>query len=230
MRFPDSEEFPVLGNVIPKSKADYGFLLRGIECLKENGRLIAILPHGILFRGAKEGQIREWLIKEHFVSAVIGLPDKLFLNTSIPVCLLILEKDSQDVLFVDASRDFKKKSAQNEMTEQQIQMVVDAFFSRKDKEKYAHVASFSEIEDNDYNLNITRYVDTFEQEPLPDIHTILKELQQIDKEEQKVKKELYFLLGQLTGNMEDMETVKKHRKLLKTNKTEFQQLCLEEFM
>lgn len=230
MRFPDSEEFQILGNVIPKSKADYGFLLRGIECLKENGRLIAILPHGILFRGAKEGQIREWLIKEHFVSAVIGLPDKLFLNTSIPVCLLILEKDSQDVLFVDASRDFEKKSAQNEMTEQQIQMVVDAFFSRKDKEKYAHVASFSEIEDNDYNLNITRYVDTFEQEPLPDIHTILKELQQIDKEEQKVKKELYFLLGQLTGNMEDMETVKKHRKLLKTNKTEFQQLCLEEFM
>ena len=89
MKFPDTEWYPIVGFTIPKSKADYGFLLRGLQHLKEDGRLIAILPHGVLFRGAGEGKIREWLIKQHLINAVIGLPNKLFLNTSIPVCILV---------------------------------------------------------------------------------------------------------------------------------------------
>ena len=107
MKFPDAEEFQIMGFTIPKAKADYGFLLRGIERMK--GRLIAILPHGVLFRGAGEGKIREYLIKNKLISAVIGLPDKLFLNTNIPVCLVIIEKESPDILFIDASKEFVKK-------------------------------------------------------------------------------------------------------------------------
>lgn len=107
MKFPDAEEYQIMGFTIPKAKADYGFLLRGIERMK--GRLIAILPHGVLFRGAGEGKIREHLIKNKLISAVIGLPDKLFLNTNIPVCLVIIEKESPDILFIDASKEFVKK-------------------------------------------------------------------------------------------------------------------------
>lgn len=131
MKFPEADEMPIMGHKIPKSKADYGFILRGVQHLKDDGRLIAILPHGVLFRGAAEGKIREWLVKEHWISAVIGLPDKLFLNTAIPVFLLILEKNSPDILFIDASRRLEKKSAQNDMSQEQIRDVTDAFLHVK---------------------------------------------------------------------------------------------------
>lgn len=108
MKFEDAGDYPIMGFTIPKSKADYGFLLRGVKHLKESGRLIAILPHGVLFRGQGEGKIREWLIREKMINTVIGLPDKLFLNTNIPVCLLILERNSPNILFIDASKDFQK--------------------------------------------------------------------------------------------------------------------------
>ena len=214
MKFPEADDMPIAGFKIPKSKADYGFVLRGLQHLKDGGRLIAVLPHGVLFRGAGEGKIREWLIKEHWINTVIGLPDKLFLNTGIPVCLLILEKNSPDILFIDAAKEFEKKSAQNDMTEMQIHKTVDAFYSRSEKERFAHVAAYSEIESNDYNLNIPRYVDTFVPEPLPDIRKLLRELKEIDAEEQQTKGILYTMLGQLDGEEDAVNIVRQHRQIL----------------
>ena len=220
MKFPDTEWYPIVGFTIPKSKADYGFLLRGLQHLKEDGRLIAILPHGVLFRGAGEGKIREWLIKQHLINAVIGLPDKLFLNTSIPVCIVIMERDSPDIFFIDASKEFQKRSAQNDMTDQQLKKIVDCFQNRTDVERYAHRAPYEEIEKNDYNLNIPRYVDTFEEEELPDIGMILNNLDQIETEERKTRSQLYDILGNLTGNTEDIRHVKKHQSLMKEERHE----------
>jgi type I restriction enzyme M protein len=214
MKFQDAEQYPMKGFVIPKNKADYGFLLRGLEHLKDGGRLIAILPHGVLFRGNREGEIREQLTKQHLINAVIGLPDKLFLNTSIPVCLLILEQDSPNVLFVDASKDFEKGTAQNDMNADQIHRIVDAFEKRRDIENYAHIAAYEEIAGNDYNLSIPRYVDTFKAEPLPDIENILRELKAINEEVEKVGASLYRMLGELVGSIEDEKQIKKHRELL----------------
>lgn len=217
MKFPDAEEYQIMGFTIPKAKADYGFLLRGIERMK--GRLIAILPHGVLFRGAGEGKIREYLIKNKLISAVIGLPDKLFLNTNIPVCLVIIEKESPDILFIDASKEFVKKSAQNDMADGQVTKIVEAFKKRKDIDKYAHVAEYKEVQKNDYNLNIPRYVDSFEEEQLPDIETILNNLKEIDSEEEKTRKALYEMLGDLTGSEEDMIHIKKHRNIIRPKRT-----------
>lgn len=230
MKFPEADDMPIGGFKIPKSKADYGFVLRGLEHLKDGGRLIAILPHGVLFRGAGEGKIREWLIREHLINAVIGLPDKLFLNTGIPVCLLILGKKSPDILFVDASKEFEKKSGQNDMTAEQIQKTVDAFNDRSEKERFAHVATYSEIENNDYNLNIPRYVDTFVPEALPNMEELLKDLKEIDAEEQKAKNTLYEMLGQLEGSDEATDLVYQHRRILKPKKmsTPPEQITMEE--
>lgn len=215
MKFQDAEQYPIKGITIPKSKADYGFLLRGLEHLKEDGRLIAILPHGVLFRGNREGELRKQLVNKRLINAVIGLPDKLFLNTSIPVCLLILEQNSRNIFFIDASKDFEKRAAQNDMTSDQIHRVVDAFKQRKDIEKYAHIATYEEIVRNDYNLNIPRYVDIFEAEPLPDVERILNELRSINEEEEKIATNLYRMLGELTASREDEKQIEKHRELLK---------------
>ena len=211
MKFQDSEKYPMNDFIIPKSKADFGFILRGMQHLKEDGRQIAVLPHGILFRGAQEGKIRKWLIENHMISAVIGVPDKLFLNTQIPVFLLVLEKHSDDVLFIDASKDFVKKAAQNDMKEEHINKVIETFQKRKEVERYSHVASYEEIEENDFNLNIPRYVDTFIPEPLPDMKQILRDLKAIDDEETKLKEELYDMLDNLTGNKEDMKLIEAHK-------------------
>lgn len=219
MKFPDAERYTMKGFRIPKGKADYGFLLRGLQHLEEDGRLIAILPHGVLFRGAGEGEIRECLIKQQLINAVIGLPDKLFLNTSIPVCILVIERDSPDILFIDASQQYVKGSAQNDMSDRQLGKVVDCFLARTDIERYAHRAPYEEIEKNDYNLNIPRYVDTFEEEEPPDIGTILNNLDQIETEERKTRSQLYDILGNLSGSPEDIRHVKKHQSLMEGDKT-----------
>ena len=218
MKFPDAGDYPMNGIVIPKSKADYGFLFRGIENLKEKGRLIAILPHGVLFRGMAERKAREYLIHNRMINAIIGLPDKLFMNTSIPVCLVIAERNSPNVLFINAEKKCIKKSSQNDMTEDQINTVTDLFYRRKEQDHISHVATYEEIKKNDYNLNIPRYVNTYEQEPLPDAHSILEELEMIDREEQQLKSELYRIMGELTGSETDMRIVEKHRKIMKPKK------------
>ena len=216
MKFQDADQYPMGDFVIPKNRADYGFLIQGLNHLKDNGRSIAILPHGVLFRGNKEKEIRKQLIERHLVNAVIGLPDKLFLNTSIPVFLLILEQNSPNVLFIDASKDFENGSKQNTMTANQIHRIVNSFESRKDIEKYAHVADYKEIIDNDYNLNISRYVDTFEEEFL-DVGKILNELETINKESKQIEISLYRMLGTLVGSEKDMKYIEKHREILNNN-------------
>ena len=155
-----------------------------------------VLPHGVLFRGAAEGVIRKHLLEDGSIYAVIGLPSNLFYNTSIPTTIVVLRKDNaqRDVLFIDASKDFKKNKTRNELTDEHIEKIFQAFIARKDIEKYAHLASFDEIKENDYNLNIPRYVDTFEEEEEIVLDDCFKELAEIDQEELKLNAELnsYF--------------------------------------
>ena len=151
-----------------------------------------VLPHGVLFRGAAEGVIREALIKKNYLDAVIGLPANLFYGTSIPTTILVFKKnrDRRDVLFIDASSEFEKGKNQNRLTEENIQKIIETYEKREDVEKYAHVASIEEIEENEYNLNIPRYVDTFEEEEEIDIEEVLKQISQDNAEIEALEKEI----------------------------------------
>ncbi len=166
--FAEDKRFQEYG-LPPTSKADFGFILHALHMLQEQGTLAAILPHGILFRGQQEGKIRQKLIENNLIDAIIGLPDKLFLNTGIPVCIIVLKKnkESKDILFIDASKEYKKGSKQNTMEQEHIAKILSAYHDRKDIDKFAHVARMQELEENEYNLNIPRYVDTFEPEEVP---------------------------------------------------------------
>lgn len=216
----NDERFEEYG-VAPKSKADFAFLLHGLNMLKENGTLIAILPHGVLFRGAAEGKIRQKLIEEGIIYAVIGLPEKLFLNTGIPTCILILKKqrEGRDVLFIDASKQFKKVKKQSEMTEEHIDYVLNLYNDRKTVEKQSYLASFEDIKDNDFNLNIPRYVDTFEPEKIEPLDTILKELINIGTEIKKTEEEFYEMFMQLESEEGLDEEKKLLRKYMESEKT-----------
>ena len=170
--FLQDERFSDYGVLAPKSKADYAFLLHGLYHLKNNGTMAIVLPHGVLFRGAAEGKIREKLLRSGNIYAVIGLPANLFYNTSIPTCIIVLKKhrDGRDVLFIDASKKFNKGKKQNEMTDEHIDEVLALYSDRKTVEKESYLASFEDIEKNDFNLNIPRYVDNFEKEEDVDIN------------------------------------------------------------
>ena len=151
-----------------------------------------VWPHGVLFRGAAEGVIREALIKKNYLDAVIGLPANLFYGTSIPTTILVFKKnrDRRDVLFIDASSEFEKGKNQNRLTEENIQKIIETYEKREDVEKYARVASIEEIEENEYNLNIPRYVDTFEEEEEIDIEEVLKQIAQDNAEIEALEKEI----------------------------------------
>lgn len=194
--FLDDPRYSSYGVLAPKSKADYAFLLHGLYHLKDNGTMAIVLPHGVLFRGAAEGKIRQRLLELGMIDAVIGLPANIFFNTSIPTCILVLKKDrtSQDVFFIDASQEFEKEKTQNHLREEHIQKIVDAYHNREDIDKFAHLATFEEIQENDYNLNIPRYVDTFEEEEPIDLDQVKQELQTVDQEIADLNKELenYF--------------------------------------
>ena len=198
----------------PKAKADFGFVLHSLSLLNEKGVSICILPHGVLFRGQKEGAIRKKLIDNNLLDTVVGLPDKLFLNTSIPVCLLVFKKSrtAKDVYFIDASKEFEKDKNQNNLTNENIDKIIKAFKERQDIEKYAHLASIEEIKENEYNLNIPRYVDTFEKEPVPDLEETLKSLLETKKEIKKAEKDLLELVGSLRGTSGE-EDVKLQREI-----------------
>jgi type I restriction enzyme M protein len=175
----------------PASKGDWAFLLHMIHSLKSNGRMAAVVPHGVLFRGAAEGRIRQIVIEKNLLDAVIGLPANLFYGTSIPACILVFKKNRavDDVLFIDASgKDaegnlrYKKDKNQNKLEERHIDDILAAFRDRKDVEKFAHLASFEEVKGNDFNLNIPRYVDTFEEEELIDIEEVQENINRIKAE------------------------------------------------
>lgn len=188
--------------VPPSSKGDYAFVLHMLASLASDGRMAVVLPHGVLFRGAAEGRIRRALIeKKNVLDAVIGLPANLFYGTGIPACILIFKKnrDRKDVLFIDASGEghYEKGKNQNILRECDIEAIVQAYQARTDVEKYAHAASREEIEENDYNLNIPRYVDTFEEEPLVDIEDVERNIAAIEKELAQVQGQMKKYLEEL---------------------------------
>lgn len=166
----------------PKTKGDYAFISHMIETLKPvTGRMGVVVPHGVLFRGSSEGKIREKLINENLLDAVIGLPEKLFYGTGIPAAILIFKKQKSDdsVLFIDASREFKSGKNQNNLTEENIAKIIATYRARESVDKYAYLANLQEVKDNDYNLNIPRYVDTFEEEEEIDLVAVRSEREQL---------------------------------------------------
>lgn len=185
----------------PKSKADYAFILDIVYRLSNNGQAFIILPHGVLFRGAAEEKIRKQLIENNLIDSIIGLPDKLFMNTQILTLILVLNKNKKtnDILFIDSSKNCIKKSKQNDMNEEHINKIISTYRERKEIEKYSHLASYDEIVKNDYNLNIPRYVDTSEEKNLPDLKEVVKDIIRIDNEIEKANKELKELIEQLEG-------------------------------
>lgn len=182
----NDERFSQYGKLAPTSKADFAFVQHMIHQLAENGTMACVLPHGVLFRGSAEETIRKYIIeKQNYLDAVIGLPSNIFYGTSIPTCILVLSKcrvNSEDVLFIDASNDFEKVGNQNQLTEENITKIITTYRERKAIDKYSYVAPISEIKENDYNLNIPRYVDTFEEEEAIDLDEVANQLQDIEKE------------------------------------------------
>ena len=162
----------------PRTKADYAFILHMIETMKPGtGRMAVVVPHGVLFRGASEGKIRKQLVDENLLDTVIGLPEKLFYGTGIPAAILVFRKHKRDdkVLFIDASREYQDGKNQNLLRAQDLYKITTTCTARKDVEKYARLATREEIAANDYNLNIPRYVDTFEEEPEIDLKAVRAE-------------------------------------------------------
>lgn len=182
----NDERFSQYGKLAPTSKADFAFVQHMIHQLAENGTMACVLPHGVLFRGAAEETIRKYIIeKQNYLDAVIGLPANIFYGTSIPTCILVLSKcrvNSDDVLFIDASNDFEKDGNKNKLSEENIAKIIDTYRNRKAIAKYSYVAPISEIKENDYNLNIPRYVDTFEEEEPIDLDAVANQLQGIEKD------------------------------------------------
>ena len=199
------------GKLAPKSKADYAFLLHGFYHLKQTGTMAIVLPHGVLFRGAAEGTIREILLKNGSIYAVIGLPANMFYNTSIPTCIIVLKKhrEGRDVLFIDASNLYEKEKKQNVMKEEQIDKVLELYKERKNIDKLAYLASFEDIEANDFNLNIPRYVDTSEEEEEIDLHALTESIKETDKAIKESNKALLSMLGELTFNTPETEKAVK---------------------
>ena len=186
--------------VPPKTKGDYAFISHMIETLKPGtGRMGVVVPHGVLFRGSSEGKIRQKLIDENLLDAVIGLPEKLFYGTGIPAAILIFKKQKVDdkVLFIDASRDYKAGKNQNQLSAENIQKIVNTYREGDNVEKYAYLASLKEIQDNDYNLNIPRYVDTFEEEEEVDLLAVRKAREQLKVELAKLETEMAGYLKEL---------------------------------
>ncbi|EOH89037.1 type I restriction-modification system subunit M [Enterococcus villorum] len=196
--------------VAPKSKADYAFLLHCLYHLEDNGRMAIILPHGVLFRRGAEGRIRKALIDRHQIEAVIGFPDKLFLNTSIPVCLLVLRKNrvASDVLFIDASKDFEKIKNQKRLKSKDVEKIVDTVIYRKEEEKYSHLATLEEIKENDYNLNIPRYVDTYEEKKLIDIVEVSQEITKLNTDIKQAESDFLAMLNELAVTPETEDLIK----------------------
>lgn len=194
----------------PKSKADYAFVLDILYRLKEQGKAFIILPHGVLFRGASEEKIRKQLIENNVIETIIGLPDKLFLNTGIPVFILVLNKNKKDnnILFINSDKNFKKFSKQNILEDEHINKIIDAYNQRKNIEKFSHLATYEEIKKNDFNLNIPRYVSTFEKEEIRPIEEIMTDLIEAEKEINKTTLEISKMVDELVGtNLEAQKQV-----------------------
>lgn len=182
--FTSDDRFSQYGKLAPSSKADFAFVQHMIHQLAENGTMAIVLPHGALFRGGAEQHIRRYLIENrNYLDAVIGLPANIFYGTSIPTCIMVFKKckeHPEDVLFIDASQHFDKVKTQNVLREEHIDKIIATYRQRLEEDKYSKRATLAEIATNDYNLNIPRYVDTFEAEDIIDINTIANDIKALD--------------------------------------------------
>ena len=203
--FLEDPRFSEYGVLPPKSRADFAFLLHGFYHLKNTGTMAILLPHGVLFRSGAEAKIRKIMLENGSIDAVIGLAPNLFYSTGIPVSLIILRKDKTDrsVYFIDASEEFVKKGNKNELTEDNIQKIYKALRSREEIDKFAHLAKFDEIEENGFNLNIPRYVDTFEEEDPIDLAEVSKDIKVINEESDKLKAEILADMKNLVANTDE---------------------------
>lgn len=200
-KFLDDERFSAYGKLAPKSKADFAFIQHMIYQLDDKGTMAVVLPHGVLFRGAAEGVIRKYLIEErNLLDAVIGLPANIFYGTSIPTVILVFKKCreyNEDILFIDASNEFDKGKNQNLLTEEHVNKIVQTYLERQTIDKYSYVATLDEVKENDYNLNIPRYVDTFEEEEPVDLQAVSQRIAEIDQEIAQIDEELATYLKEL---------------------------------
>ena len=200
-KFLDDERFSNYGKLAPKSKADFAFVQHMIYHLDDNGTMAVVLPHGVLFRGAAEGVIRKYLIeKKNYLDTVIGLPANIFYGTSIPTCILVFKKCRQaddKVLFIDASEEFEKGKNQNNLTDEHVEKILNTYQSRETIDRYSYAATLEEIKENDYNLNIPRYVDTFIEEEPVDLDKVQAEIAEIDKEMAVLEEEINGYLREL---------------------------------
>ena len=202
----DDERFRAYGKTAPKSKADFAFVEHMLYHLAEDGTMAVVLPHGVLFRGAGEGIIRRYMIENmNVLDAVIGLPANLFYGTSIPTTVLVFKKNrsTKDVFFIDASNDFDKGKNQNTLTDAHVDKIIETYAKRESADKYAHVASFDEIVENDFNLNIPRYVDTFEEEEPIDLAQVEAELKAVDIEIAKAQAKFDAMVAELVETKND---------------------------
>jgi type I restriction enzyme M protein len=183
----------------PKSAADFAFLLHGFHFLSAEGVMAIILPHGVLFRCGAEERIRTKLLKDHHIDTVIGLPANLFFSTGIPVCLLVLKKckKSNDVLFINAAKDFEKGKRQNILLPEHIDKIVETYQFRKEQDRYSRRVSMGEIEENNFNLNISRYVDTSEEEAEIDIQAVMRDIKELEGKRADLDKEIEVYLKEL---------------------------------
>ena len=200
-KFNNDDRFSKAGVLAPKSKADYAFILHMLYHLNDGGTMACVAPHGVLFRGAAEGKIRKFLIeKKNYIDAIIGLPANIFYGTSIPTCILVMKKCRQEddnILFIDASKEFEKVKTQNKLRPEHIQKIIDTYRNRTEIEKYSHCATLKEIEENDYNLNIPRYVDTFEEEEEIDIQAVMAEIKELEAKRTELDAQIEVYLKEL---------------------------------
>jgi len=193
--------------VPPKSKGDWAFISHMLEAaLEKEGRVAVVVPHGVLFRGAAEGRIRQRVIEENLLDAVIGLPGNLFPTTSIPVAILVFDRSREkggvnesrkDVIFIDASSDYLPGKNQNALSDDHIKNIAKTVDARQEIEKYAHVATIGEIRENEFNLNIPRYVNTFEEEEEIDVEAVQVEIEQLENELVRVRARMAAMLNEI---------------------------------
>ena len=200
-KFNSDDRFSKAGALAPKSKADYAFILHMIHHLNDGGTLACVAPHGVLFRGNAEGKIRRYLIEnKNYIDAIIGLPPNIFYGTGIPTCIIVAKKcrkEDDSILFIDASREFEKVKTQNKLRPEHIQKIVDTYRNRTEIEKYSHLAPLQEIADNDYNLNIPRYVDTFEEEEEIDIKAVMADIKELEAKRSELDAQIEVYLREL---------------------------------
>ena len=200
-KFNNDDRFSKAGVLAPKSKADYAFILHMLYHLNDGGTMACVAPHGVLFRGAAEGKIRRFLIeKKNYIDAIIGLPANIFYGTSIPTCILVMKKCRQsddNILFIDASKEFEKVKTQNKLRPEHIQKIIETYRTRAEIEKYSHCATLKEIEENDYNLNIPRYVDSFEEEEEIDIKAVMAEIKELESKRTELDAQIEVYLKEL---------------------------------